>query len=229
VVDEEDRHAVLVRQSAQPASQLEALVGVEPGGGLVEQDQPGLAGQRPADTHQLAFTERDLRRVAVDDVFQTADRDGPVDAGPGRRAVRHEQIPQRRGDGDVLGGHEQVLFDGEVAEQLHRLERAGQAEARSPVRAQGADIAAIEGDAPGGGPGVSGQGVDHRGLAGAVGADQPVDTPLGDLKVDVGDGHDSPIGDAQADDVQQGLSCGRCGHGSPSMDAPERRRLTFTS
>ena len=35
----------------------EALVGVEPRRGSFEQDQPGLAGERPADTHQLALTE----------------------------------------------------------------------------------------------------------------------------------------------------------------------------
>jgi hypothetical protein len=121
-------------------AQLEALVGVEPGRGLVEQDQPGLAGQRPADADQLALAERDLRRVAVDDIFQAADRDGPVDAGPVRRAVRQEQVPQRRGDGHVLAGHQQVLVDGEVVEQLDRLERAGQAEARPPVGAQAADV-----------------------------------------------------------------------------------------
>ena len=129
-------------------AELEALVGVEPGRGLVEQHQPGLAGQRPADADQLALTERDLRRVAVDDVLQAADGDGPVDAGAVRRPVRQEQVPERRADGDALAGHEQVLVDGEVVEQLYRLERPGEAEARAPVGAQAADVVAVEHDRP---------------------------------------------------------------------------------
>ena len=36
----------------------------------------------------------------------------------------------------MLAGHEQVLLDREVVEQLDRLECPGQAEARSPVGAQ---------------------------------------------------------------------------------------------
>ena len=217
VVDEEDRHAVLLRQGPQPAPQLEALVGVQARRGLVEQDQPGLAGQRPADAHQLALAQGDLRRVAVDDILQAADRDGPVDAGPVRRAVRQEQVAQRRGDGHVLAGHEQVLVDREVVEQLDRLEGPGQAEARPPVGAQAPDVAAPELDPPGGGPGVAGQGVDHRGLARTVRADQPVDGALRDLQVDVGHGHDPAVGDAQAGDVQQRRPRGRCGHRPPTF------------
>jgi hypothetical protein len=129
--------------------------------------------------------------------------------------VRQEEVAKRRGDGHVLAGHEQVLVDREVVEQLDRLEGPGQAEARAPVGAQAPDVAAPEHDPPGGGPGVAGQGVDHRGLARAVGADQPVDGTLRDLQVDVGDGHDPAVGDAQAGDVQQGLPCGRCGHHPP--------------
>ena len=215
VVDEEHGHTVLFGQRPQPAAQLTALVGVEARRGLVEQDQPGLAGQRPADAHQLALAQGDLRRVAVDDVLQAADRDGPVDAGPVRRPVRQEQVAQRRADRHVLAGHKQVLVHGQVVEQLHRLERAGQAEACAPVGAQGSDVPSVEHDPSGGGPGVPGQGVDHRGLARAVGTDQPVDGALGDLQVDIGDGHDPAVGDPQPGDVKQRRPGGRCGHDPP--------------
>ena len=57
VVDQEHGHAVLFRERAQTPPELEALVGVEPGGGLVEQDEPRLAGQRSADADQLALAQ----------------------------------------------------------------------------------------------------------------------------------------------------------------------------
>ena len=122
---------------AQPPPELKALVGVEPGRGLVEQNEPRLARQRPPDADELALPERDLRRVAIGDVLEAAHRDRPVDAGAIRRPVRKEQVPQRRGDAHVLTGDEQVLVDREVVEQLDRLERSGETEARPSYGAGG--------------------------------------------------------------------------------------------
>ena len=224
MVDEEDRDPVLGRQGPQPLAQLLALVGVEPGRGLVEQHQLGAPGERPADADELALAERDLPGVAGGDVVQAADLDRPVDAGPVHRAPGQEQVAEGGADGHVLAGHQQVLLDREVVEELDRLERPGQAQPRPPVRAQRPDVAAVEDDPPGRLPGVAGERVDHRGLARPVRPDEPEDGAPGDLQVDVGDGDDAPVGHAQPGDVKQRLpAAGSFG----SLQLRSRYSLTF--
>ena len=65
----------------------------------------------------------------------------PVAAGerPGADEVEQERVPRR-----PLGGDEQVVADGEVLEQLERLERAGQAEVGPAVGGQLVDLVAVE-------------------------------------------------------------------------------------
>src|SRR4051812_39131765 len=68
-----------------------------------------------------------------------------------------------------------VLVDSERPEDLETLEGAGDAEPRSFVRWQPADVPAGDVDAPPGGLLQSGDDVEGRGLAGTVGSDQPRD------------------------------------------------------
>ncbi len=60
VIDEEHGDAVLVGQRAQAMPERDALIGVEPGGRLVHQNQTRLLRQRAADAHELALSVRDL-------------------------------------------------------------------------------------------------------------------------------------------------------------------------
>ena len=58
----------LLVQLAQPDPQLLAHLGVEGAEGLVEQQHPGLDGQRPGQGHALALAARELGGVAVGQV-----------------------------------------------------------------------------------------------------------------------------------------------------------------
>src|SRR6185437_9007482 len=55
VVDEEDAHPVLGRKLAQTTTELDALVGVQSRRGLLQHDEAGAEGERPADADELAL------------------------------------------------------------------------------------------------------------------------------------------------------------------------------
>ena len=88
VVDEQDGHAGL-GQRAQVVAELDALVGVEAGGGLVHQHEPRPLGERAGDADQLAAAVRELGRHAVGDV------------GRGRRGRAPSR--RRRAGGSPIG------------------------------------------------------------------------------------------------------------------------------
>src|SRR6476659_5081293 len=75
VVDEEHGHAMRLRQGPKATPELEALLGVEPGSWLIEQDEPRLPSEGAADPDELALAERDLGGIAIDDVLEPAHRD----------------------------------------------------------------------------------------------------------------------------------------------------------
>ena len=77
---------------------------------------------------------------------------------------------------------DQVLFAGE--QLVHRRELAGDADRRAHrIRVVG-NIVTGDAQLPGVGADQGGQDLHHGGLAGAVGAEQRKDRPLGDLQVD---------------------------------------------
>ena len=84
-----------------------------------------------------------------------------------------------------VGRGEQVLADGEVVEQLQRLEGAGETGPRAAVRRPAGDVRAVPGHRAGREPVVAGHTVDQRGLAGAVRPEQPDHLTGTDGEVDV--------------------------------------------
>ena len=75
------------------------------------------------------------------------------------------QAPPHGGDGEVLA-------DGQVAEDLHGLERAADAAARDLVGGEPVDALAVVEDGALVGPQEPGHQIEDRALAGAVGADE---------------------------------------------------------
>src|SRR5205085_3271298 len=81
VVDQEHGDALL-GQLAQALAELDALVRVEPRGGLVHEHQPRTPGQGASDTDELAASVRQLRRHQVSYIAEPADLDRPVRSRP---------------------------------------------------------------------------------------------------------------------------------------------------
>ena len=129
VVDEEDGGPV-VGQAPQAAAQGLAAGGIESGRGLVEEEHARTSGDGSGQRHQPALGVRQLGGEEVDGRAQRPQVGGPTGTAPG---------PLRR--------HQQVLADGQVLEQLQRLEGAAHAEAGPGVHRQPLDGPAVERDA----------------------------------------------------------------------------------
>jgi hypothetical protein len=107
--------------------------------------------------------------------------------GKPRKHGEHAGHPALLGGPRVadVGAHAQVVHDGHLAEQAAALGHQGDAGGHHPVRRLGLDGPALEQDVPAGlGPHQAGDGVEQRGLAGAVGAQNHRGPPGRDLKRD---------------------------------------------
>ena len=130
---------------------------VEPGERLVEQQQRGVGGERARDRHPLGLAAGELARPPAGEVAQPDPGQPVAGRGPGLGAPG----PSGPGaEGDVVEG-------GEVREEHLVLEDHPD---RAVPRRERQQVDAAEAGVPGGGH-QAGQGVQQRGLAGAVGAD----------------------------------------------------------
>ena len=98
----------------------------------------------------------------------------------------------------------------QVLEHAHALEdgaplgHMADAERHDLVRGSADDIAALEGDRPGRRTDQTGDGLEQRGLAGAIGADQGNDLPRRDFEPHVVQHLDLAVAHAQPLDRQHG-------------------------
>ena len=185
VLDQHEAH--VRRQRGQQRHQLAAFGGREAGCRLVEQDQPRRAGQRHADLELALLAVREIGDALVGDVRQACAFE-QVAGGHGRRMACARAQEAEAAVGDAAHREEQVVAHREVAKQQRRLVGAPQPFADALVRRQVGDVFAEEMDPPGGGREVAGDGVEQRGLAGAVGAEDRVLLAGGDRQRHVVDG-----------------------------------------
>jgi hypothetical protein len=116
-------------------------------------------------------------------------------------------VPRR----PVVRRGQQVLGDGDVLEELQRLERPAQPGPRPSVGRPAVDALPVQGDAAGG-TREPGDRVDHRRLAGPVRTDQADDLTGLHTQVDVADSDDRAIPDGQPIDLEgRGGTLGRFG------------------
>jgi hypothetical protein len=139
----------------------------------------------------------------VRDGIQIAEVARPLDVRNSLRLGRHHQIAQHAPDRRPLGRDEQVLLDGEVVEQLDRLEGTDQAATRHRMCHLAVQRYALERDVPAARRVIAGQRVDKRRLAGAVGSDQADDLTLRNRQRDVVDSHDGAVRHAEVDDLKE--------------------------
>ena len=124
----------LRRDPPQRVSELFGLVHVEPRRRLVEQHHRRVRRERPSDLEESAGAERDRERRSVGDGFeseQVEDARRPPRPRPARALAEAGEVADHAEEAltaflDARATHE-VLAHGELGEELHALERAGEA------------------------------------------------------------------------------------------------------
>src|SRR6185295_18688175 len=100
-------------------------------------------------------------------------------------------------------GDLEILEHGEVLEYRRRLELAADAGLHDLVLLQLRQLLAAKLDRPGGGPRLAADQVEHRGLAGAVGADDDADLVLLDIEGQIIDRLEAVEGNRERLDREQ--------------------------
>src|SRR5690606_35856034 len=157
---------------------------------LVDEQQVRVGQQRPADGDRLLLAAGQLGRVLP----------------PPVRHPREQLVHglQRPGAGPpAVGAGEQVLLDGERAEQPPPLRHQRDARRDPPVRGEAGDVAAGEVNGPRGGGVEPGQGPQQRGLARAVGPDDRQHLAALHLEAEPVHGAQQAVVDGEAADRQQ--------------------------
>src|SRR5215208_1486295 len=189
VLDEQDGERVLLAEALDQQPEVADLLVVEAAGGLVEQQQPRLRGERARDLDALERAEREPDRRVVRNLAQP------------EVAERLLGVGVRRAAG--VAADEHVLADGHVREQREVLERPRDPTVHDAVRADAQHVVAVEDDATGVGPVHARDDVERRRLAGAVRADQADDLALSDAEADVVERDDAPEPQRDVLDVEK--------------------------
>ena len=179
VLDPDHRQPELVLDPQDVAREVLALVAVEAGRGLVEQQHARLQRQRPREADHLLHAERQRadRLVAValeldelEDLLHDAGGARP------RPRARRERTAPRRGDWWRPGRGAPTRRFSSTRHVRRTARRAGRCApgraARSRAAGCAVDVAALEHDAAAAGPVDPADAVEDAGLAGAVGPDQ---------------------------------------------------------
>ena len=145
--------------------QGDAALGVEAGGGLVEEQDAGPVHDRPGHHQPLGHAARQRRDVGLGPVGQTELLQEPVGRLAGL-AARHPE---------VAAVEVEVLPDGELPVEGVRL-RDDADDLLGPGRV-GDHVDATDEGPPRGGQDPGGEHADGGRLAGAVGAEEPEDLP----------------------------------------------------
>ena len=180
VLDEQDRELQVVPHLADEADELERLLRVHPGGGLVQEQELGLGGERTGDLEPPLVAVREVACVVV----VTAGEPAVVEEL--RRALVRLALlapdPRRAQDAPddpalqaAVHADEDVLERRHLLEEADVLERPADAALRGGVRRRAGDVPAVEHDAARGRLVDPGDHVEERRLAGAVRPDQAHD------------------------------------------------------
>ena len=174
---------MVVPELAQARDHLPALAargGVEPGGGLVEEEQLRVADQADGDLEPPALPAAELRAAGV---------------GPVGQAHHLEGLHHRARAGVVAGVELEHLAGGEVGLDGRLLEH--HADAVAPAERRAPRVLAEHPDVAAGAPAVALEDLDGGGLPGAVGAQEGDDLAPPDVEVDAAHRLQRAVGHAQ--------------------------------
>ena len=141
--------------------------------GLVEQQQPRPAHQRPGDGQHLLLAARHRAAPLVDPLLEAREQD----EHPFEVLVEIGELVDRR-------AHLQVFVDRHAREDAPALGRLGDRQPGDLVGRQPRDVAPVEGDGSLAGARIAEDGHHQRRFAGAVGADQRDDLTLVHVEID---------------------------------------------
>ncbi len=172
------------------------LLRVHAGRRLVEEQQRRLRGQRPGDLQpSLRPVGQVLGQLAgvAPEAHVLQQRQAPVAhvllLARGSRRAQHD--PEHAALRAAVPAHHDVLQRRHLVEEADVLEGARDAQPGDLRREHAGDLATLEADGARRGPVDAGDGVEQRGLAGPVGADQPDDLVLVGVEVDLVDGDEA--------------------------------------
>ena len=188
-----------------------------PAAGSSSSTTDGTRRDRPCDADQPAPAVRELVGGVVEVGLELELPHRGHGGGCQVVVARPEEVghPRHRRRDEVAAGAD-VLLDADVLEQLERLERAPEPEARALRRVQPVDAAAVERDRSTTDRHEPRHRVDERRLARAVRSDQPDHLSRPDLHRHVVERHDRTEPNGQTGERQRG-----CRHG---LDLGRRKR-----
>src|SRR6266542_6276256 len=176
VLDEDDGDPFLLHEPADNPEKLLAYRRRQSDGGLVEEEEGGARGQRADDLDHSLLPAGQRAGGLVGEVADAHELEEPSGSRRGRPLCRARDGPPEQ-DAEESRGHlrvetrQHVLERGELAEEPAVLEGPPDAFRRYQVGSEAVDPLRAEADGAGRQRGVSGDRVEERGLAGAVGAD----------------------------------------------------------
>src|SRR5689334_6378614 len=158
------------------ARQILALLAVQSGRRLVEQQHGRLERQRAGKTDELLRAEREARHRSVAVAFELDEFDDRFDGGTvldllPAHARQEQHFRKRAGANARVPAGKQIVEHAHLRKQFAVLEGAGDAEPRYLMRRKTGDVAPAEADYPGAAIDAA-DAVEHAGLAGTVRADQ---------------------------------------------------------
>src|SRR5262249_21457557 len=138
VLDQQDRHAALVSDGPDDPDERLDLRVVQPRRRLVEQDEPGLAGERPGELDALQGAEWKTGSRMVRHALEPEERDQLAGSGlDPPLLVPHGAETERARDevpsGPAVDPDHDVLQDREAREERQVLERPADPERLDPV------------------------------------------------------------------------------------------------
>ena len=207
VLDQQHRDAD-VADARNHLNQLLRFLWVETGGGLVEQQQLGMRGQRTrqleAALQTIGQIARDLERLVAQ--VQTLKNLQRLIACALLRLLRlaHANQAGQKARVDVrVQAHLDVVEHRHVAEQAQVLERASQTHARNLVGRHADNLTARKHDGAALGRDDARENIQQRGLARTVRSDQRMHMAGANLDVDIVGRHHTTVGFVQAVTLEQ--------------------------
>src|ERR1700752_3009118 len=171
VLDHQD--GAVLDDAVEKLGRLGALGNAHAGDGLVEHQEVRVLDQQHADLEPLLLAVAELVRVSVEAILQE-DHLGDLSHPRLHRGVALEGERAEHGAAARIGNLE-VLEHGEILEHRRRLEFAPHAGLHDLILLQLRQLLAAKLDRARGCLGLAADQIEHRGLAGAVGADDDAD------------------------------------------------------
>jgi len=205
VLDQQHGDALRAQRLEEPR-QRRLLAGAQAGGGLVEDQQRRVRGERAGDLEQALVAERQIAGELEGAVGEADPLELPHRLGARPRllaAVEAEGAGEEARGRPRVGPEQNGLEQRHVRPQLHMLEGARDAGARDPALALPGDVGAEELDAALIGRERAADQVEHRRLAGAVRPDEAEDLAGAELEADLVDGDEAAEAAGDAGDGEQ--------------------------